>query len=54
MIGALIAKKAVAGAFEAMNRHDLPKFMSAWREDGVFTYPRGHPRKKGWTFKNNS
>jgi ketosteroid isomerase-like protein len=39
MIGALVAKKAIAGAFEAMNRHDLPKFMSAWRDDGVFIYP---------------
>ena len=39
MIGALVARKAIAGAFEAMNRHDLPKFMSAWRDDGVFIYP---------------
>ncbi len=38
-IGALVAKKALAGAFEALNRHDLPKFMSAWRDDGVFIYP---------------
>ena len=22
-----------------MNRHDLPTFMSAWRDDGVFIYP---------------
>lgn len=39
MIGALIAKKAIASAFEAMNRHDLSKFMSGWRDDGVFIYP---------------
>jgi ketosteroid isomerase-like protein len=39
MIGALIARKALAGAFDALNRHDLPKFMSAWREDGTFVYP---------------
>jgi ketosteroid isomerase-like protein len=39
MIGALLAKKALAGAFDALNRHDLPKFMSAWRDDGVFVYP---------------
>jgi ketosteroid isomerase-like protein len=39
MIGALVARKAIAAAFEAMNRHDLPKFMSAWRDDGVFVYP---------------
>jgi ketosteroid isomerase-like protein len=39
MIGTLVARKAVAGAFDALNRHDLPKFMSAWRDDGVFVYP---------------
>ena len=39
MIGALVARKALAGAFDALNRHDLPKFMSAWRDDGVFVYP---------------
>jgi ketosteroid isomerase-like protein len=57
MIGALVARKAVAGAFEAMNRHDLPKFMSAWRDDGVFIYPgeisasgtfRGKSAVEGW------
>ena len=39
MIGALVARKASAGSFEAMNRHDLTGFMSAWRDDGVFIYP---------------
>lgn len=39
MIGALIGRKAVAGAFDALNRHDLPRFMSAWRDDAVFIYP---------------
>jgi ketosteroid isomerase-like protein len=39
MIGALVAKNALAQAFDALNRHDLPKFMSAWREDGEFIYP---------------
>jgi len=39
MIGALIARNALAGAFDALNRHDLPAFMSAWREDGTFVYP---------------
>ena len=38
MIGALVAKKAVADAFKAINRHNLPVFMSAWRDDGVFIY----------------
>jgi ketosteroid isomerase-like protein len=60
MIGALIAKKAIAGAFEAMNRHDLAKFMSGWRDDGVFTYPgeipesgtfQGKAAVEGW-FRN--
>lgn len=39
MIGALLARKALLGAFDALNRHDLAKFMSAWRDDGVFVYP---------------
>ena len=43
MIGALIAKGKVAAAFEALNQHDLAKFMSAWREDGVFIYPGDIP-----------
>jgi ketosteroid isomerase-like protein len=60
MIGALVARKAIAGAFEAMNRHDLPKFMSAWRDDGMFIYPgeipasgtfRGKSAVEGW-FRN--
>ena len=60
MIGALVAKKAIADAFEAMNRHDLAKFMSAWRDDGVFIYPgeipasgtfQGKSGVEGW-FRN--
>ena len=52
MIGAIIARKAIAGAFEALNRHDLVKFMSAWREDGVFIYPGEIP--SSGTFKGKS
>ena len=57
MIGALMAKKALAGSFDALNRHDLPAFMSAWRDDGVFVYPgdiaesgtfRGKSAVEGW------
>ena len=57
MIGTLVARKALAGAFEALNRHDLAKFMAAWREDGVFVYPgeipesgtfRGREAVEGW------
>jgi ketosteroid isomerase-like protein len=60
MIGALIAKKSVAQAFEAMNRHDLSAFMANWREDGVFIYPgelaesgtfQGKSAVEGW-FRN--
>jgi ketosteroid isomerase-like protein len=57
MIGALIARKAVAGAFDALNRHNLQQFMSGWSDDGVFIYPgdipesgtfRGKTAIEGW------
>ena len=44
MIGSIIAKKAVAGAFSAMNNKDLDKFMSTWADDGVFIYPGDIPQ----------
>lgn len=37
MIGALIAKRNKAAAFEAANQHDLAKFISDWRGDRLFT-----------------
>jgi ketosteroid isomerase-like protein len=43
MIGTLMAKRAIAGAFDALNRHDLAKFMSGWRDDGVFIFPGDIP-----------
>lgn len=43
MIGAIMAKKALAAAFDALNRHDLEKFMAGWRDDGVFVYPGDIP-----------
>jgi ketosteroid isomerase-like protein len=52
MIGALIARRAIAGSFEALNRHDLARFMSAWREDGTFVYPGEIPASG--TFKGIS
>ncbi len=52
MIGALIARKAIAGSFDALNRHDLTKFMSSWRDDGVFVYP-GEISSSG-TFRGKS
>jgi ketosteroid isomerase-like protein len=57
MIGALIARKALRGAFDALNRRDLQTFLSAWRDDGVFVYPgeiaesgtfRGKSAVEGW------
>jgi ketosteroid isomerase-like protein len=52
MIGALVAKKAIAQGFDAMNRHDLPKFMAAWHNDGTFIYP-GKISQSG-TFKGKA
>jgi len=43
MIGALIAKKKVAAAFDALNRRDLARFMAGWPDDGVFIYPGDIP-----------
>ena len=43
MIGTLMAKRAIAGAFDALNQHDLANFMSGWRDDGVFTFPGDIP-----------
>ena len=44
MIGAIIAKNAIVNAFRALNGHDLNKFMSVWRDDGVFIYPGEIPQ----------
>jgi ketosteroid isomerase-like protein len=52
MIGALVAKKALADSFNALNRHDLPKFMTAWRDDGMFIYPGEIP--ESGTFQGKS
>ena len=49
MIGALVAKNALAQAFDALNHHDLQRFMSAWRDDGEFVYPGEIP--ESGTFK---
>jgi ketosteroid isomerase-like protein len=51
MIGAIIAKKAIAGAFGALNRHDLAGFMAFWREDGEFVYPGDIPESGTFTGK---
>jgi ketosteroid isomerase-like protein len=52
MIGAIVARKALADAFDALNRHDLPEFMKAWRDDGVFVYPGEIP--ESGTFQGKS
>ncbi len=57
MIGTLLAKRALAGAFQALNDHELEPFMAAWSDDGVFIYPgdipesgtfRGRAAVTGW------
>jgi ketosteroid isomerase-like protein len=52
VIGAIIARKAIANAFEALDRHDLSKFMSGWRDDGVFVYPGDIPESGSFEGKN--
>ncbi len=44
MIGVFFAKRAIADAYEALNQHDLSKFMSAWRDDGTYKYPGEVPQ----------
>ena len=39
MIGALIAKRKTASAYDALNRRDMSAFLSGWRDDSVFIYP---------------
>jgi uncharacterized protein len=43
MIGTLMARRNLAGAFEALRRHDLDAFLAAWRDDAVFVYPGDVP-----------
>lgn len=52
MIGALLARRALVKAFGALNHHDLPKFMSAWRDDGAFVYPGDIPESGAFKGKN--
>ena len=39
MIGAILAKRGVAAAYDAMNRRALPAIVADWHEEAVFTYP---------------
>jgi len=52
MIGTLVARKAIAKAFRALDDHDLSGFMSAWREDGTFIYPGEIPESGTFQGKN--
>jgi len=52
MIGALLARKALARGFDALNRHDLPAFMSAWHEGSAFIYPGDIPESGTFQGKN--
>ena len=52
MIGAILAKRAAAGAFDAMNRHDLPAVIAGLRDDAVFTYPGNNPASGTFEGKN--
>lgn len=57
MVGAILARKALAAAFDALNHHDLAKFMSLWHDNGIFVFPGdipesgtfpGKPAVEGW------
>jgi ketosteroid isomerase-like protein len=52
MIGVLLAKRAIVGSFDALNRHDLPRFLSGWRDDGVFIYPGEVPESGSFQGKS--
>ena len=39
MIGAIIAKRKLRSAFDALNNHDLDKFLADWSDEATFIYP---------------
>ena len=39
VIGAIIAKKKIMAAYDAMNRKDISAFLADWKNDSVFIYP---------------
>lgn len=39
MIGAVMAKRAIHSAFAALNRRDIPAFLSRWSDDATFVFP---------------
>lgn len=50
MIGVFLAKKTIADGYEALNQHNLPKFMSLLSDDVTFIYSGEIPSVSG-TFK---
>lgn len=51
MIGAIMVKRTIPAAFEALNRHDLEAFMEGWTEDGIFVYPGNVSASGKWEGK---
>ena len=47
MIGALIAQRRATRSLEALNRHDLTRYLQGWADDGVFVYPGTIPGISG-------
>ena len=52
MTGARVAKKTITDLFNALNSHELARFMSAWDDNGVFIYPGEIP--SSGTFQGKS
>lgn len=57
MIGAILAKRAVAQGFEAIGRHDLDAVVGMFHDRGVFEFPtdtvlggkqKGHDEIRAW------
>jgi ketosteroid isomerase-like protein len=39
MIGAIVARRKIPAAFEALNRRDIDSFLKDWSADATFIYP---------------
>lgn len=57
MIGALLARRGVRRTYDALNDRDLDRFLAAWSDDAIFTFPgdvwasgtvEGKPAIRGW------
>jgi ketosteroid isomerase-like protein len=47
MIGALLAKRNIPKAFDALNRKDIETFLKDWADDAVMVYPGDVPGVSG-------